>query len=202
VRVESSSWCTGAACVGCTACVIGPSAALADPLPGSRGASVTTGARVVVPDVAREEVSSAYRALRRCRLEGKHPAWLCRGHFRDASGAGQGRHSGPGTRVPAASAVSSSVPCRACRDLAHMAPAGRLPSYRVPELVGHKLGVAYRWLAHKSLVSQVQFAPLRNGSAARLQANYQVTARDPAPATLSLGTRPTRGPRDAINQTR
>jgi hypothetical protein len=144
MKVGSSSWRPGAACVVCAACVIGPSAAVADLVPGSVGASVTAGARVVVPDVAGEEVSSAYRALRRVGLRVSIPRGFVMGTLGMPVALVRSVTPAPGTRVPAGSAVNLSVPCRACRELVQLAPAGRLPTYRVPEPVGHKLRVAYQ----------------------------------------------------------
>jgi hypothetical protein len=114
----------------------------------------------------------------------------------------RGVRPAPGTPVITGSTVRLRVPCRGCGSLPNKAPPGPLPSYRVPDFVGHRLRVLYRWLARKTLVTDLRFGPLRAATAPRVQANYEVTAQRPAPGSkLSLGVRPGHGPPEAIKET-
>lgn len=96
---------------------------------------------------------------------------------------------GAGRRVKPGSVVTLYL-ARGSGTAAASAARGRLPRYRVPQLVGGYVSDAYRWVGHKRLIFRAYLAPLTGGSAPGLLANYLVTRQQPAPGTrLALGQR-------------
>ncbi len=99
---------------------------------------------------------------------------------------------GAGRRVRAGSVVTLVLVHRAATSIAGK---GRLPSYRVPPLVGGGVDSAYGWVRHKRLVFWAWLAPLTGGNAPGFLANWYVSAQRPAPTSrLALGRR-RKGPR-------